>query len=175
MKRGPASASELVTDAEQEQDDDQAERDTQEPQQDQDHLVTPPLDACGPVARDRPRRHPARLVMREVHRLARAHPSADDATRQSEQERDRGGHGSGRGRFRGARIDRLSGRCRRRERWAERGVPAVVDAAAEGRAPTRAVTQPPITKARNDAKTAYATAARPMPLKSLIRASDPAL
>ena len=38
----------------------------------------------------------------------------------------------------------------------------------------RAVTHPPITNARNEAKTAYATAVRPIPLKSVTRPSAPA-
>ncbi|TMF26987.1 MAG: hypothetical protein E6I28_05145 [Chloroflexi bacterium] len=41
--------------------------------------------------------------------------------------------------------------------------------------PTRAVIHPPMTNARNDAKTAYARAPRPIPLNVVIRPAAPAL
>src|SRR3989475_3463692 len=111
--RGPRNRRRrLVADAEQEQDDDQAERHAEEPEQDQDHVGPPsPLHPRGTVGHDRARagRGP-RLVVAEVHRLARAHPAAYDAPREPEQHRRGRGERTVAGGLRRVRIDR-SARC----------------------------------------------------------------
>jgi hypothetical protein len=68
-KRRAPLAQNLSADAKQEQQDDERKRRAEQPQQNEDHLVTSFLDPRGAVVSDRSR-GTARLVVAEVHRFA---------------------------------------------------------------------------------------------------------